>query len=182
MVIRQDDYYVDIRDRVSDGTIPNFDIPEAIDFDALRDDVTALKAGQSVALPNYDFGTHMRERASAPIRPRPYIIIEGLLLLTCPNMRELIDYSYYIECPTNLRFARRLTRDVAERNRTEEFVQKQFFEDVEPAHEAFVKPSSKLADTVIAQEQYTANLDTLLDEMVTRCNALAPMEKSATAP
>ena len=105
MIIRQDDYYVDIRDRVSDDSIPNFDIPEAIDFKALAGDVAALKAGKSVALPNYDFSTHMRERASAPVRAREFIIIEGMLLLTCPDMRGLIDYSYYIECPANLRFA-----------------------------------------------------------------------------
>ena len=175
IIIRQDDYYFDIRDRVSDGTIPNFDIPEAIDFDALCDDVAALKAGKSVALPNYDFGTHMRVRASAPIGPRRYIIIEGMLLLTCPKMRELIDYSYYIKCPTHLRFARRLTRDVAERKRSEDFVSKQFHKHVEPAHQAFVKPSSIYADTIIDQEEYTSNLDALLEVMATRCRVLAPI-------
>lgn len=170
LVICQDDYYVDIRDRVDDNSIPNFDIPEAIDWDALSTDIKALKAGRSVALPNYDFTTHRRERASTAAIPKPFVIIEGMLLLTMPSMRALFDQSYYIQCPSELRYARRMARDTKERGRTAEFVKRQFTHDVEPAHHDWIVPSSAHADHIIAQAEYTGNLVALLDRMTRECH------------
>lgn len=166
MAIRQDDYYHDIRDRESSKPIPNFDVPEALDFAQLAEDITALKRGAPVALPNYDFTTHQRRHPSEPLQPRPYIIVEGMLLLNAPEIRPLVDHSIYMKCSYEERFARRLSRDVADRGRTEDFVHKQFHEDVEPAHQSFVAPSAVYADEIIAQHEYINDLTGLIDRLV----------------
>lgn len=180
-LICQDDYYVDIRDRVSDDTIPNFDIPEAIDWQALSTDLTLFKAGKSVALPNYDFTTHQRTRASAPVPPKPFLIVEGMLLLTMPEVRSLFDYSYYMRCPSDLRYARRLARDTRERGRTPEFVAQQFKNEVEPAHQDWIIPSAAHADCVIEQVEYTSNLPALLDRIHVQCHGLRPVVENTPA-
>ena len=119
MLIRQDDYYHDIRDRQEGDEMPNFDIPEALDFALLADNLKDLKAGRPVRLPNYNFATHQRIPATQPLEAKEFTIVEGLLLLDDPNIRELTDVSVYMRCPYDTRFDRRLARDVAERGRTE---------------------------------------------------------------
>lgn len=167
LLIRQDDYYHDIRTREASGNeLPNFDVPEALDFDQLVKDVSALKAGEPVALPNYDFTTHQRRHPSQPIKPRPFIIIEGILLLHSAPLRPLIDFSLYMRCSTEMRFARRLARDIAERGRTEESVHTQFYKDVEPAHQTYVQKSAVHADKVVLQEEYMSDLTGLLDKVL----------------
>jgi len=164
--IQQDDYYFDIRMRQAGDTLPNFDIPEALDFEQFASDLAALKSGSAVALPNYDFKTHQRCHPSEPHEPRPFIVIEGLLVLNAPEIRPLIDYSLYIECSRDERFERRLARDVTERARTEESVYRQFHEDVEPAHQSFVAPSAQYADDVIPQAVYKNDLSNLIERVV----------------
>ncbi|RKQ71133.1 uridine kinase [Litorimonas taeanensis] len=166
MAIRQDDYYFDIRERETNSELPNFDVPEALDFKKMAEDIAALKNGEPVALPNYDFVTHQRRLPSEPLEPRKYIIVEGLLLLNAEEVRPLFDHSLYMKCSYEERFARRLARDVAERGRTEDFVHKQFHEDVEPAHQSFVAPSAKYADEVIHQSEYVNDLTGLIDRVV----------------
>jgi uridine kinase len=166
LAIKQDDYYFDIRERQKRDEIPNFDVPEAIDFDQLASDITALKAGEAVALPNYDFTTHQRRHPTKPLDPRPFIVVEGMLILNAPKIRPLIDHSLYMRCSYEERYARRLTRDIAERGRTEDFVHKQFHEDVEPAHQSFVAPSAQFADYVIEQDEYLNDLTGLIDRLV----------------
>lgn len=173
LAIRQDDYYHDIRERQSSKPIPNFDVPEALDFAQLAKDISALKQGEPVALPNYDFTTHQRRHPSEPLQPKPYVIVEGILLLNAPDIRPLIDHSVYMKCSYEERFARRLSRDIAERGRTEDFVHKQFHEDVEPAHQAFVAPSAVFADEVIEQQEYITDLTGLIDRLV---GILPPVE------
>ena len=166
MLIRQDDYYHDIRDRVEGNEMPNFDVPEALDFALLAENLDALKKGQGVQLPNYDFTTHQRIRATEPLDAKPYTIVEGLLLLNDPVIREQADVSVYMRCPYETRFERRLARDVAERGRTEEFVHHQFAQDVEPAHVKYIQPSMKFADIVIEQADYVRSVDSAIERIL----------------
>jgi len=166
MLIRQDDYYYDIRDRQKGDEMPNFDVPEALDFGLLSDNLNELKAGQPVRLPNYDFATHQRIRATEPLEAKAYTIVEGLLLLNDPQIRALTDVSVYMRCPYDTRFERRLARDVAERGRTEDFVRHQFASDVEPAHEKYIRPSSEHADIIVMQDDYVEHVDSVIDRIV----------------
>jgi len=166
LMIRQDDYYFDIRTRARGDEIPNFDVPEAIDFAALRRDLDALRAGKSVHLPNYDFTTHYRKPAVTPAGHHPYIIVEGILLLASPALDGAFDHSVYLRCDEDLRFARRLSRDVAERARTPDFVKQQFYGEVAPAHKRYVSPSARKAGRVIEQEEYCNDIAGLADRLI----------------
>ena len=163
LLIRQDDYYHDIRTRDASKGLPNFDVPEALDFDQLAADLKALKTGEAVSLPNYDFTTHQRRHPSEPVKPRPYIIVEGILLLNADQLRPILDYSLFMKCSTELRFTRRLARDIAERGRTKESVHTQFYKDVEPAHQTYVAPSASYADKIVPQQEYMTNLTGLVE-------------------
>ncbi len=180
MLIRQDDYYFDIRDRAEGDEMPNFDVPEALDFALLAENLEALKAGEGVQLPNYDFTTHQRIRASEPLEAKAFSIVEGLLLLDDANVRELADVSVYMRCPYETRFERRLSRDVAERGRTEEFVRHQFAQDVEPAHVKYIQPSMVHADIVVEQADYLSSIDGVIDRIIEALpNSAAPQMRLA---
>lgn len=166
MLIRQDDYYHDIRDRAKGDEMPNFDVPEALDFDLLASNLAALKAGTSVRLPNYDFTTHQRIRATEPLEAKAFTIVEGLLLLNDPVIRKLADVSVYMRCPYETRFERRLARDVAERGRTEDFVHHQFAQDVEPAHIKYIQPSMTHADILLEQDDYMRSIDSVIERIL----------------
>lgn len=166
LLVRQDDYYHDISTRDASHGLPNFDIPEALDFDLLADDLRRMKRGEAVALPNYDFTTHQRRRPASPVKPRPYIIVEGMLVLHAPQLQSVIDRTLYMRCDSARRLKRRIKRDVADRGRTQACVIKQFNEDVEPAHQTFVAPSDIHADTIIEQDDYMGDLSGLVDRII----------------
>lgn len=166
MLIRQDDYYHDIRDRAEGDEMPNFDVPEALDFALLAENLQTLKDGEAVQLPNYDFTTHQRIRATEPLEAKTFTIVEGLLLLNDPVIREQADVSVYMRCPYETRFERRLARDVAERGRTEEFVHHQFAQDVEPAHQKYIQPSAEHADIIVLQDDYVQHVDQVIDRII----------------
>lgn len=149
----------------------NFDIPEALDFDLLRENLLAFKNNEATALPTYDFTTHQRRTPTEPRNPRPLIIIEGILLLGQPELRDIFDYSLYIKCDTDLRLSRRLERDTTERGRLRDDVLRQFREQVEPAHERHVQPSQIHADLIIDQTEYISNITGVV-------NAIAAMIKT----
>jgi uridine kinase len=182
-LVCQDDYYHDIRDRGGVPTV-DFDVPEALDFTLLRDNLLALKAGEPVALPRYDFTTHERREATEPQPPRPFIVVEGILLLDQPELREVFDHSFYMMCAPELRLSRRLARDIAERGRTREDVLRQFHTQVEPAHRTYVSPSQAHADLVIDQTDYisdmTATIDRVLDQIGASRPTVAPRRTDAS--
>jgi len=169
-LVRQDDYYRDIRERGGSPMV-NFDIPEALDFDLLLDNLLALKRGEAVALPKYDFRTHQRGTPSEARNPRSLIIVEGILLLCQPELRDIFDHSVFIRCEPELRFSRRLERDTTERGRTRDDVLRQFRDQVEPAHQKFVDPSQIHADFIIDQTQYITNTSQIVESTVALVNA-----------
>ena len=166
-ILFQDNYYYDQSSNVeADGGVEiNFDHPSAIDFELLTEHIKLLKTGQSIKVPRYDFKTHSRVGETIDFEPTQFIFLDGILVLTQPAIRELLDDSFFIECDELTRFQRRLARDTVERGRTKEGVKEQFYNQVNPMHEKYVEPSKFHANRVIAQSDYINSCDTIIREL-----------------
>lgn len=129
----------------------NFDHPDALDTDRLVADLDRLRAGESVLAPDYDFGLHVRRLRSdwRPVVPRPIVLVEGILVLAAPALRERMDLSVFVHTPEPVRLARRIGRDVRYRGRTEAEVRDQFARTVKPMHDAYVEPCQDHAGLVL---------------------------------
>lgn len=150
-IIGQDSYYYDLEDQ---KTRPiDFDCPSSIDFPLLIEHLQLLKIGNSIQVPGYDFKTHRRTHTGQTLRSTPVILVDGILVLAQENLTPLFDYSFYIQCDEKIRFQRRLRRDVAERGRTPECIERQFKEQVKPNHLKFVEPSQRKAAQIISGER-----------------------------
>jgi uridine kinase len=150
--IQQDSYYrnldqmpLDIRQRV------NFDHPDALDNDLMVEHVRALKAGQAVDLPIYDFKNHARRRETLRMEPKLITIVEGILIFAETRLLEEMDIKVFVDTPDDIRFIRRLRRDIAERGRTADSVIEQYLATVRPMHMQFVEPSKRCADVIIPE-------------------------------
>ncbi len=169
LIVRQDNYYHDIRLR-GGSPLVNFDVPEALDFDLLRENLKAFKNRRAVALPQYDFVTHKRVTPSKPRSPKPIIIVEGILLLNAPQLDDVFDYRIYIECDKTRRLSRRIDRDMRERGRIEPDILRQFQDQVEPAHQQYVSPSKEKAELIINQDNYLNDLDGVARLIISKIN------------
>ncbi len=127
----------------------NFDHPSAIDSELLIEHVQRLKHGHPAELPVYDFARHLRAAAVEHVEPRPLVLVEGVLIFAIPKLRELFDLRIFVDTDADLRFIRRLRRDLKERGRTVDEVITQYLETVRPMHQAFVEPSKRWADVII---------------------------------
>lgn len=166
VIIAQDNYYIDQSHRFDgDGGSVNFDHPDSLDFDLMACHLQQLRAGQEIEVPMYDFKTHTRLDQTIPVAPRAVIIVDGILLLSQPHVRAQFCDSVFVDCPEQLRFERRLKRDVEERGRTPEGVRKQFEKQVKPMHDLFVQPSMVNAGHVIQDLQ---EFDQVLEAFVER--------------
>ncbi len=124
-----------------------------------------LKAGHSVQIPYYDFATHTRSPETTEMKPTSIILVDGILILSQPKLREIFDYSVYISCEEKLRYERRLKRDTVERGRTEKGVKNQFLQQVKPMHDEFVGPSKVYADLIVKQDQFDQELLALIQKI-----------------
>lgn len=150
--IQQDSYYRNIKDLPLDyRQLANFDHPDALDNDLLVNHVRKLKAGEPVDLPIYDFRTHTRKNETMPIQPQPIVIVEGILIFADARLLEQLDIKVFVDTPDDIRFIRRLRRDIAERGRTVESVIEQYLATVRPMHMQFVEPSKRYADVIIPE-------------------------------
>jgi uridine kinase len=150
--IQQDSYYRNITDLPLDYRhIANFDHPDALDNDLLVNHVRRLKAGEAVELPLYDFKTHTRMSETRHVDPKPIVIVEGILIYADPRLLEQMDIKVFVDTPDDVRFIRRLRRDLAERGRTVESVIEQYIATVRPMHMQFVEPSKRHADVIIPE-------------------------------
>lgn len=150
-LLGQDHYYIDQSAHFTgDGESVNFDHPDAIDFSLLAHHLRSLKFQKSVHVPRYDFKTHRRLSEGVLFEPKPVVIVDGILILSQPDVKKCLDFSVFIDAPEAVRFERRLKRDVTERGRTAEGVKKQFERQVKPMHDQFVEPSKALADLVVS--------------------------------
>ena len=150
--IQQDLYYRDLKDMPLDyRNAANFDHPDGIDNELLAYHLKKLNAGEPVELPIYDFRTHSRLPDTTPIEAKPIVIVEGILIFAVPRLLEQMDIKVFVDTPDDVRFIRRLRRDIAERGRTLDSVIEQYMATVRPMHMQFVEPSKRFADVIIPE-------------------------------
>ncbi|MGL4476478.1 MAG: uridine kinase [Shewanella sp.] len=149
-VINEDAYYRDQGHLSMDQRVKtNYDHPKALDHELLCQHLTALKAGKAVDVPVYSYTEHTRLPQVMTMTPKKVIILEGILLLTDPCLRQLMDASVFMDTPLDICFLRRLTRDVEERGRTMESVIDQYKKTVRPMFLQFIEPSKQYADIIV---------------------------------
>ncbi len=129
----------------------NYDHPNALDNDLLIAHLQQLQAGKAVEIPVYDFVTHTRRPETRHIEPQPVIMVEGILIFADKRLRDLMDVKIFVDTDADLRFIRRLKRDMEERGRTPESVINQYLNTVRPMHLEFVEPSKRYADVIIPE-------------------------------
>ena len=152
VALEQDAYYRDLShmSAAERGRV-NFDHPDSVDFKRMLEDLKALLAGKSVNVPIYDYTAHTRKAESRHISGHRIIILEGILVLTDPDVRELMDIKLYVDTAPDVRFIRRMMRDVKTRGRSLESVVDQYYKTVAPMHAQFVEPSKRYADIIIPE-------------------------------
>lgn len=158
LLIAQDNYCKSAPE-VTNETITsvNFDQPGAFDMDLMLDNLDDLKNGRPTMMPQYDFKTHSRKAEFVRLEPKKLIIVDGLMVLYDERIRNLLDLKIYVETPPDIRFIRRLKRDIVERGRTMESVIEQYMNVVRPGHYNFVEPTKEFADLIIPEGGYNEN-------------------------
>lgn len=152
IVIRHDDYYKDQSKLTFEERLQtNYDHPYSLDNDLLIEHLKMLLNCQSINKPTYDFTKHTRSDVTEIVNPTDIIIVEGILVLEEPKLRDLMNIKLYVDTDDDIRFIRRLQRDITERERTIESVVKQYIETVKPMHNQFIEPSKRYADIIIPE-------------------------------
>ena len=150
-------------------SIINFDHPESLETSLLIEHIKQLKNNTAIELPVYDFVTHTRTTTTIHLEPQPVILVEGILILAEKGLRDLFDVKIFVDTDPDIRFIRRLERDIAERGRTSTSVINQYLNTVRPMHLEFVEPSKRYADVIIPE----GGLNTVaMDMVVARIEAL----------
>jgi uridine kinase len=149
-VLALDSYYQNRSDMDFDQRVLlNYDHPDAFDWGLMRTQLAALRNGDSVDMPVYDFATHSRLQSTTFVRSAPIIVVEGLLVLWEPELRALMDLKVFVDADADVRFIRRMRRDISQRGRSVDSVIAQYLETVRPAHLQFIEPSKRYADVII---------------------------------
>ena len=152
VLIEQDSYYHDLSSlTMEERSGMNFDHPDAVDFDLMKNQLTSLLDGQPVHIPEYDYSTHTRSNKTRILEKHNIFILEGILALFDPDIRNLMDIKIYVETADDVRIIRRIKRDVQKRNRTLASVIQQYYESVRPMHIQFVETTKKYADIIIPE-------------------------------
>lgn len=159
--LQHDSYYKDLSELPPvQRTEINFDHPNSLDTELLKEHILTLRAGKEVQVPIYNFSTYRRTGQTISVKPHPVILVEGILIFVDADLRNLFNIKIFVDTDADLRFIRRLQRDLSERGRTTESVIKQYQDTVRPMHLEFVEPSKRYADVIIPQGGYnTAALD-----------------------
>ncbi|MGH2594054.1 MAG: uridine kinase [Anaerolineae bacterium] len=162
--IQHDSYYRDWSELpLADRDHRNFDHPDSLETELLIDHLKQLREGRAIDLPVYDFRAHSRTSATRRVEPNPVILVEGILIFVEKALRDLIDVKVFVDTDADLRFIRRLKRDIAERSRTMESVIDQYLATVRPMHLEFVEPSKRYADLIIPEGGFnTVALDVVV--------------------
>lgn len=147
------DYYYKCNDNLSmeERNLLNYDHPNSLDTQMLIEHLKALKNGQSIERPIYSFEKHNREKETVTVIPEKVILLEGILIFENKELRDLMDIKVFVDTDADIRFIRRLLRDVTDRERSIESVIEQYCTTVKPMHEEFVEPSKKYADIIIPE-------------------------------
>jgi uridine kinase len=166
ILVEQDSYYRNLADMpLDERRQANFDHLDAFDNGMLVGHLKRLKQGQSIEMPIYDYKKHVRSKEFEHLEPKPVVILEGILIFAEPRILELLEVRVFVDTPDDLRFIRRMQRDISERERTVESVVAQYFATVRPMHHEFVEPSKRYADIIIPER---ANTDIGIDFICTK--------------
>lgn len=151
-ILRHDSYYKR-HDNMTyeERSMLNYDHPDAFDTDLLYDHIRALKAGQPIQMPVYDYTIHNRSGRTVQVSPAPVIVLEGILIFAEARLCELMDIKVFVDTDADVRILRRIVRDVKDRGRSLDSVISQYLTTVKPMHEQFVEPSKRRADIIIPE-------------------------------
>ena len=151
-VVPLDSYYNDTSHMTEEERRAiNFDHPDAFDTDLMIEDLKALKRGETIHCPVYDYAIHNRTDETVEIKPTKVVIVEGILIFQNKALRDLLDIKIFVETDADVRILRRALRDVEERGRSLESVVNQYLTTVKPMHEQFVEPTRKFADIIVLE-------------------------------
>ncbi len=172
IVLEQDNYYKGFPELpFAERVKVNFDHPDSMDTPLLAEHVRRLREGQSIERPTYDFANFRRVDETVRIEPRSAIIIEGILIFENKVLRDLMDIKIFVDTDADLRFIRRLERDIRERGRTMEMVVQQYMATVRPMHMEFVEPSKRYADMIIPEGGHN---EVGIDLVIQKIRSLVP--------
>lgn len=170
VVIRQDDYYKDQSEKTwEERQKNNYDHPLAFDNELLCKQLDQLASGVPIEKPIYDFSQHNRSDKTEFVEPADVIIIEGLFVLESDFLRDRLDIKVYVDTEADVRFIRRLKRDIAERGREFDYVIDQYLSIVKPMHDTFIEPSKKYAHIIIPEG---GSNDVAIDLLITKINSI----------
>ena len=159
LIIKQDSYYKSLPNlKYKDRCNQNFDHPGAIDWILIEDHLKQLLSGDTIYCPIYDFTKHLRKKNAQKVKPRPFIVIEGILMLHYKRLLDFYSLKIFIETPEDVRIKRRIDRDIHSRGRTLESIEKQYYSTVKPMHEKYVQPSKSFSDIVLDGTELIHNL------------------------
>lgn len=177
VVIGQDSYYLDRADLpFEDRARINYDHPDAFDHALLNSHLRQLMRGEAIDMPVYDYASHTRSSQTVRVAPAPVVVVEGILALAIPALRELFDVKIFVDTDADVRFIRRLSRDIRERGRTPESVIDQYMGVVRLMHLEFVEPSKRYADIIVPEGGYNR---IAIDFIVTKLRTLLDGEFAA---
>lgn len=147
----------------------NFDHPESLETDLLITHIQALKRGETVEIPTYDFEQHVRKcDATIQLRPKPIILVEGILIFSVPELVNLFDCKIFVDADSDIRLIRRIQRDSTERGRKHDDIMEQYLSTVRPMHAQYVEPSKGFADIIIPSATNPTSLAMILDHIQAR--------------
>ena len=168
--VQHDAYYRDQSDMLFEQRLlVNYDHPDALETELLIHHLHVLRAYKPIDLPVYDFAQFTRSGQTTRLEPRPVVLVEGILIFVDPALRDLFDVKIYVDAPADIRFIRRLQRDLTERNRTPDSVIRQYLETVRPMHIEFVEPTKRFADLILPEGGFNM---VAIDVIVARVRAM----------
>ena len=144
----------------------NYDHPDSLDVDLFIENLQSLRNDSTISSPVYNFATHTRSDDTSEVSPAEVILVDGILLLSFPEICDLLDISIFVSAPEHVRLERRIVRDVAERGRTSQQAKAQFLKTVQPMHEQFVEPSKQNADLIISGEGDIDGMTRKIQQMI----------------
>jgi uridine kinase len=149
-VLMQDDYYLDQSAMsAQERSKTNYDHPDAFDWPLMMEHLQALREGRAIEMPVYDFTVHNRSSKTVTVKPAPIIVVEGLFALFDPELRQMMSLKVFVDTAADVRFIRRLQRDMAERGRSAESVIDQYLNTVRPMHKQFIEPTKRNAHVIL---------------------------------
>jgi len=174
-VVMQDDYYRDQTGLAPDvRRKQNYDHPDAFDWPLLVQHVRALRNGETIAMPEYDFTIDNRSNRTIPVRPAPVIVVEGLFALYDADLRDMMSLKIFVDTAADVRFIRRMQRDIAERGRSLDSIVGQYLETVRPMHKQFIEPTKRHADVILPHGANGPAVDVITTKVASVIGRLAP--------